>query len=177
MDGTTMEPYRLTKLVWSDTDFAALGWHDATIWAVAAIPEEYEFLLDLDYIFKWVEPADGEDHYKFWVSPVTMLFRDVHSVKFDLESRQGSLEIANLHRGNSRPTPNGKLLETRYNVECQEGEITLWATGFEMHVRRAPTPQRSQRLSLRERGGISLHHGGADAARPGVAIDRASPDG
>lgn len=172
-----MEQYQLTKRSWSESDFADLGWHDARIWAVAAIPEEFEFVLDLDYIFRWVEPVDGEDQYKFWVSPVTMVFRNVHSVKLDVESRQGSLEVVNLHRGDSRPTPNGKLSETHYRVECQEGELTLWATGFEMHVRRLPILQRSQILSLRGRGGISFDRGGTDAAQPGVATDRASPGG
>lgn len=52
MDGLEqVEQYQLTKRSWSESDFADLGWHDARIWAVAAIPEEFEFVLDLDYIF------------------------------------------------------------------------------------------------------------------------------
>jgi len=58
LSGESMaESYRLEKLIFEDSDFEAMGWHDALVWSVVAIPEAFEYVVDLDYIFKWVEPA------------------------------------------------------------------------------------------------------------------------
>ena len=51
-----MDNYKLEKTVWSEHDFETMGWHDATIWAMVADTEKYEYAIDLDYIFKWVHP-------------------------------------------------------------------------------------------------------------------------
>ena len=58
-----MQSFELEKDTWSDTDFDVMGWHDARIYAFAFIPEEYEYRLDIDYIFKWV---------------IDVLFGDIH---------------------------------------------------------------------------------------------------
>jgi hypothetical protein len=151
-----MDNYNLEKSVWSDSDFAEMGWHDTTLWSTAANPDAYEFLIDLDYIFKWVDPAVGETYYKFWVAPATMIFENANAVQFDIESNLGAIEVADLHRGEPMPTPNGKLTERTYQFECQEGEIKLLATGFKMIVRQRPILLNSQRLTFEARGGVSF---------------------
>jgi hypothetical protein len=151
-----METFELEQSVWDDTDFARMGWHDAKVWAYAANPHEYECLLDLDYIFKWVQPEEGETHFKFWIAPVTMVFEDVHGVTIDLESSQGMLEIAQLYRENPALTPNGKFTEHTYRFECQEGLLSLNATGFKLYVRKKPQLVRVLNLGWAERGGIGF---------------------
>ena len=74
-----MESYKLEKPIWDDSDFEVMGWHDASVWSMLANPEEYEFLLDLDYIFKWVPPGEGAPNFKFWVAPVTMVFENAYA--------------------------------------------------------------------------------------------------
>jgi hypothetical protein len=151
-----MAAHRPTKSVWTDADFDAMGWHDATLWSTLADSERFEFLVDLDYIFEWVKPAPEETHYKFSVSPVTMIFENAHTVKYDIESAQGTIEVADLHRENPRPTPNGKLEERTYRFECQEGEISLKATDFQMIVRRSPALLGVHSLNLEQREGVSF---------------------
>ena len=133
-----------------------MGWHDASVWSFLANSDQFEFLLDLDYIFKWVKPQKGDSFFKFWVAPVTMVFNNAHSVVIDIESSQGTIEIADLHRGDPEATPNGKATQYSYRFECQEGAISLTATGFQMFVRRAPELLGVQSLSLSERGGVSF---------------------
>ena len=58
--------YEPEKKIWREEDFARMGWHDATVWGMAADPDHFEYLFDLDYIFKWVAPSDGERFFKFW---------------------------------------------------------------------------------------------------------------
>lgn len=151
-----MDSYKLEKSVWSDDDFTLMGWHDATLWSMATNPDAYEFLIDLDYIFKWVSPAIGETYYKFWVAPATMIFENASAIQIDIESDLGAIEVADLHRGESTLTPNGKFRERAYQFECQEGEVKLLATGFKMIVRKQPILLDSQSLGFEARGGISF---------------------
>jgi len=151
-----METFRIAKATWTDADFDTMGWHDATLWSTLADPEHFEFLIDLDYIFQWVGPLHGETHYRFRVAPVTMIFENAHSIRIDIESSQGVIEIADLHRENPRPTPNGRLEESTYRFDCQQGEISMVATGYRMIVRRAPVLASAQSLSLPQRGGVSF---------------------
>lgn len=149
----------IVKEVWDDGDLGVMGWHDVTIWSMVADPDKYEFLVDMDYIFKWVDPADGEVYYKFWIAPVTMIFENAHTIDIDIESQHGGIEIDALHRENPRPTPNGKLTQHCYRFECQEGEIKLYSTGFKMFVRQPPLLVQQQSLSLSSRGGVCFARG------------------
>ena len=71
-----MSAYELEKEVWSEKNFSSMGWHDASIWSMVCSSEKFEYLLDLDYIFKWVDPKEGETSFEFWVAPVTMVFEN-----------------------------------------------------------------------------------------------------
>ena len=151
-----MESYQLEKECWDDSDFPEMGWHDATVWSFHGNPEQFEFLLDLDYIFKWVKPQGDESFFKFWVAPVTMVFNNAHGVVIDVKSPQGSIEIADLHRGDPETTPNGDSTQCAYRFDCQEGTISLAATGFQMFVRRVPELLDGHSFSLSERGGVGF---------------------
>ena len=151
-----MDSYELEKPAWDDSDFELMGWHDARIWSMLADTDAFEFLLDLDYIFKWVQPGEGETYFSFWVAPVTMVFENAHTVRIDIESQLGEIEVADLHREVPEPTRTGDAVQHTYRFECQEGELSLKATGFKMFVRQAPVLLQRQSLSLQQRGGISF---------------------
>ena len=151
-----MESFNLEKHVWTQDDFKKMGFHDSIIWSSFANPEKYEFSLDLDYIFKWVNPNGEDNYFKFWVSPVTMVFENVSNIKFDTESRQGNIQIVNLYIEDPELTPNGKLTTNTFRFECQEGEISLKATGFKMYVRQTPILSKYQVLELDIRGGVNF---------------------
>ena len=150
------EPYHLEKPLWTADDFEVMGWHDSRVWAMVADEEKFEFAVDLDYIFKWVHPGPGETYFKFWVAPVTMVFENAYDVTIDIESRQGGIEVADLHREEPKPTPSGTLTDYLFRFECQEGAISLRATGYRMYVRSEPRLMQGQCFSLEERGGISV---------------------
>lgn len=151
-----MEAYELEKPIWTEDDFKVMGWHDAKVWGLLANPQKWEYLIDLDYIFNWVHPKEGEKYFKFWVSPVTMVFENAHDVVIDIESQQGNIEIAELFMEDPRLSPNGKFTQHTYRFECQEGVISLVATGFKMYVRQKPRLIQVQSLSLNERNGINF---------------------
>jgi len=85
MSDATLTDYTLEKALWADADFEQMGWHDSHIHAIAFRPESFQLLLDIDYIFRWVGPAPKETHYKFWLSPCTLMFKNVYQLWISLE--------------------------------------------------------------------------------------------
>ena len=160
---TTQSTYRPEKLVWENADFDTMGWHDATLWSMVANAQDSEFLIDLDYIFRWVDPGQGETYFRFWVAPVTMVFENAADVRIDIRSQQGSIEVADLHRELLGPTPNGRFTNYAFRFECQEGEVSLRATGYKMYVRRLPVLIDGQALELGARAGVSFERSCRDA--------------
>ncbi|MBE3654943.1 hypothetical protein [Vibrio navarrensis] len=151
-----MSTFELEKEIWTEQDFNIMGWHDATIWSMTANSSKFEYLLDLDYIFQWVSPQENETYFKFWVSPVTMVFENAFDINLDIESQQGLIEVADLHMENPELTPNGKFISHTYRFECQEGELSLKSTGFKMYVRQHPKLLQVQSFELDERGGVNF---------------------
>ena len=151
-----MNAYLPKKPIWSDQDFEVMGWHDVTLWSMVAYPDNFEFLVDMDYIFNWVHPGPGETYFKFWVAPVTMVFENASDVRINVDSQQGCIEIAEFHRELLGPSPNGKYTQYRFKFDCQEGEIALEATSFKMYLRRPPTLLDRQSFGLAERGGVNF---------------------
>lgn len=151
-----MASFELEKSVWTDSDFDAMGWHDCWIYSIAFDTEGWSFTLDLDYIFKWVPPTPPDESFRFWICPSTMIFNNAHSLKIEIESALGELEIADLHQGQSQEIPISKLSERKYRFECQEGNIELYSTGYELIARQPPVLRESQYLTLKDRGGICM---------------------
>ena len=151
-----MSNYIVEKFVWDNADFEKMGWHDATIWSMLADSAKFEFLLDLDYIFHWVQPVADEKYFKFWVAPVTMVFENASDVKIDIESRQGTTTIDKLLRTSLGCSPNGALIQYEYVFECHEGEVRLDATGYRLFVRAAPSLLMAQSFELQDRNGVSF---------------------
>lgn len=90
--------YELVKKVWTDDDFDLMGWHDSHIYGIAfAMP--YQIAFDIDYIFQWVSPTKDDKYYKFWISPCTLIFENVHDLNLDIEiSEPFEFEVSDIKR-------------------------------------------------------------------------------
>ncbi len=154
-----MELYELEKPVWTDRDFDTMGWHDATIWAMAMPSNdlEFEFIFDIDYIVRWVDPTPPANIFSFWVSPATLVFHGAWRLKLNLDLELiNLLEVADIRREGPLAWPDGRLSKWKWIIELQQGEIEFEASGFTQYFRKAPTLGTLQNLSLDERGGISF---------------------
>lgn len=151
-----MQSYELDKTVWTEQDYEVMGWHDCRLWAMVADTEAFEFSLDIDYIFQWVKPGPGETYFKFWICPVTMVFENAHTVRINIESQLGFIELDHLHKEEERKNEYTGLIEHLYRFECQEGEVSLRASGYKMYVRQLPRLTQAQSLDFAVRGGISV---------------------
>ena len=156
--------YELEKWVWDDGDFDRMGWHDATIHAIAFGATDFELSLDVDYIFAWVKPAEGEKNFRFWVAPCTLVFQNVYDVRLEAMGCGGPLiEVNELRRDDPRRPKNAEFigceLEWQWTFDGHHGELGFRSVGFTLYVRRAPVLLDAQVLDLAERGGYSFERG------------------
>ena len=150
--------YALNERQWTHADFEHMGWHDATIHAVAHLPETWEFAVDLDYIVEWIAPRAEDGHYRFWIAPATLIFENAREIQIDLTPTD-EISVQELKREGpfaSRKGFVGPSSQWRWVLDCNQGEITLSATGFRQILRRSPIQTQQQTLTLDERGGISF---------------------
>ena len=147
--------YAPQKWIWSDTDFDQMGWHDAHIHALAFRPERFQLLLDIDYIFKWVQPVPGEKSYKFWVAPCTLIFKNVRQIRFSIDPIQ-DISILDITRSDPQEINSVLGFDFLYLLACAEGESVVRSTGYEQFTRRPPSLVSTQRFLEKERGGFSF---------------------
>jgi hypothetical protein len=152
-------PAELEKWIWSDEEFERMGWHDVGIRGMAFLPETAEFVLDIDYIFKWIEPKSPGGFYEFWVSPATLVFQNAYDLRIDA-AIHSNFSLEGISRRDPVAPRNqdyiNKKQEWTWVLDSAQGEITLQAVGYEMFVRAAPTMGSSQTLDLAARGGLSF---------------------
>jgi hypothetical protein len=140
----------LDKCVWSDEDYDVMGWHDATVHALAldwdradpASGQGATLLLDIDYIVSWIH-TDGP--YRFEVAPATLVFEDVWNLSGDLDvSAGGPLQMLALNR-----TGDGE-----WEFDGVGFSLGFRAPGFRQHFRSQPIANgERQTLSEARRGG------------------------
>lgn len=159
------EPFELEKAIWTEADFDQMGWHDVHIHAIAFSTETHELLLDIDYMFAWVDPEAPDPHYTFWMAPCTLVFSNVHNFIADIEWGLG-LEIDDVSREDAGRPQNAAYIkrnrEWKWNFDCQEGSFSFHSVGYMQITRRRPTRANTQVFTWDERGGASFDRNGYD---------------
>ena len=160
---TSPEPSQVKRLgfmvgqITVPDDFDQMGWHDCRIHGFA-FGDNYRLLLDIDYIFAWVNPCMGEVYYSFWVSPCTLVFENVFDLNIHAEDM--SMEILSLTREDAGKPLNAEFIgrdqQWKWLFECTAGEIELTAVGYTQYVRAQPKHISEQHFALEERGGVSF---------------------
>ena len=153
--------FKIDKWVWSDKDLAEMSWHDVIIHAMAASTEliaqpdrepqmePRELILDIDYVLNWRE-ALTERRADFWISPATLIFRDVSDLKANFASDTWPLLVIYEIRRDGRG----------WTIALDDGQIAFESPGFEQYIRReAVLKENYTYLSDRERGGVSFIRG------------------
>lgn len=152
----------LVRPVWTEADFAWMGWHDASIWAfdvqqggcsgADSSDPTHSVTLDLDYITRWVDPKKPDKHFTFWVAPCTLIFPEVTEMELSAYTSDGPYEIADIH-----------AVRGGWHIEGHDGfDLKVAAAGFRQVFRQRPVHVESQRLELPARGGFSYDQAPAD---------------
>ncbi len=131
--------------IWTETDFANMGWHDAVVYSMSFPQENYTIRFDIDYIFKW--HWEREAVRRWDVAPCTLEFNNVSNLKVALDwQMQGNTSIRDVTRKNSRLSPNRMFTLWDYRIELDVGCLHFTATSFTQTVRRPPIFSTSQAL-------------------------------
>jgi hypothetical protein len=155
-----MKNIKLEKAIWTEEDFDTMGWHDSYIHAIS-FGINYELILDIDYIFKLIQPTEANGYFKFWVSPCTLVFENVNDLKLNIEiSEPFELQISDITRSNPQRPINAdyikREIEYYWTIETQQGNITLKSVGYKQYVRQQPILQDSSLIGFIERGKASF---------------------
>jgi hypothetical protein len=151
-----MTPYELKKWIWTEKDFDAMGWHDATIYGVR-LGQDLE--LDIDYILQWNQPEIDGFCFTFWISPATLIFHRPKDLSFELTQTFDNkwLEIEDIER----EVTNNAI---RWTIITRQGDLSFNANGFQQIIRRKPSFQIGQSIPYDERGGFNFDFTPGDKA-------------
>jgi hypothetical protein len=149
-----VQTFTPAKLIWAESDFEQMSWHDCRLHGIGLFddfePHLHQLRLDIDYIFEWVgfgTPAEQPGH---WISPATLAF-EPQRFHIDLPGPGGDWIIGVERTGTEAARKWIISLNTG-------GDITVIAPGFTQYIRRAPafvaTP--NQYLETTQRGGLSF---------------------
>jgi len=134
------------KEIWTSDDFEVMGWHDSRLYQMKFPNEDYNFVLYIDYIFKWEKQQD--DSFKFWVSPCELKFLNISDLKLNLSFDNFSeIFVSEIKKQEIGLTPNEKMIEWKYIIETDRGNIEFLSTGYIMKVISEPILSESQDMS------------------------------
>lgn len=144
--------YTPEKLIFTDADLENLCFHDCQIFAMA--PEGDDLVMDIDYMFEWIELKEGESGFIHPISPCTLHFKNVEDFGMSFEGSfpETALIMQDFEEVENKFFPDQHI----YNIVCLGGNFILRCDGFEMIVRQKPILLKSQCLTLVQRGGISF---------------------
>jgi hypothetical protein len=149
--------YQLEKTTWTDADFEQMSWHDCHIHAFS-FSDNFELLLDIDYLFKWVQPKKGSRYYSFWIAPCTLIFENVYDISFESDYKQPIIDY--IERSNPTRTKNAEYIDREFefdwNIVMVNAEMSFKSVGFKQYVRQKPILIRKQSLEVEIRKGISF---------------------
>jgi hypothetical protein len=122
---------------WSIADFEKLNWHDCPIYTINLISSKYELIFNIDYILEWIKPDDIKKNYKCIIAPAILKFENAYELKIDIETSK-VIFIDNISREGYRENKNTKNYEWYWRINCQEGEICFYSSGFNLMLKEKP---------------------------------------
>ena len=109
--------------------------HDCYVRGIRWVTSRYSFVVDLDYIVRWLAPGEASGSYRFLVSNGSLVFANADDIRVALDWTGVGLEaqLSILRIDAERCTPNGAK-QCRYLLEFSnlDGGISVWATGYEV---------------------------------------------
>lgn len=144
--------YTPEKLIFTDADLENLCFHDCRIFAMT--PEGDDLVMDIDYMFEWIEPEEGETGFTHPISPCTLHFKNVEDMGMFFEGTYPDVSfiMQDCYEEENAFSPE----QHTYKIECLGGNFILRCDGFEMIVRKQPMFVKNQCLSMDQRGGINF---------------------
>ncbi len=138
---TTLDSIDFNSWSFTDTAPVADSWYNCQVRALAFSPESKEFILDVDYIFQWIDPTPTNEFYSFLMAPCTIVFQNAFDLQFEIGSYVGGLTLDTLCKtevtDRRRVNKNYEGAIWQRELECVEGSIAFLASGYTAYAREA----------------------------------------
>ncbi|HYG16882.1 MAG TPA: hypothetical protein VEC12_14080 [Bacteroidia bacterium] len=153
--------YNLEKSLWTHADYEQMDWHDCKIHGLSI---EYnggwgsDLLLDIDYIFQWVQAEKPGQPITFFIAPCTLVFKDAYGLHLNINDREnalGPLAIEELYIKDTTEVETNKFAYT-WGIDLQNGSIEFNSFGMQQIVRLQPVYSQYQIIDTEARGGVSF---------------------
>jgi hypothetical protein len=156
----TTDSHKISKSLCTDADYDIMGWHDCLIYAMSTGINN-ELILDIDYIWLWVDNKNEKRQFQFWISPCTLAFENVYDLSIDLDiSVPFEIRIDSISRCNPQKCKNAEFvnkdIEFDWIIETQQGEISFKSIGYKQYSRQIPRLLDKQEIGIEDRHGISF---------------------
>jgi hypothetical protein len=154
-------------MVYTETDFDRLSWHDCHIWALelrVGDPKEGEWIndltLDIDYITEWLCGVNGSAQFR--VAPATLIFHGVTDLKLSVDWKSSGVLVA-LHPMSIGAVERERMQNQKIFLDRpyykwmihlnwpKGGEISFGAVGFTQTLLAEAVLTDDQCLSLNKR--------------------------
>jgi hypothetical protein len=148
----------MNKLIWDESDFDKMSWHDNFIHAFTYDPDENLFLIDIDYITEWINPKEKGSHFSFVVAPSTLIFDGVYDLDVDIKvGNVSTFDILEINREIHQTKYPTERIFYRYEIVLSHiGKITFASSGYKMYIRNIHPEIDAQSLTRSARGGVSF---------------------
>jgi hypothetical protein len=100
---------KTNKKVWKEEDFESMNWHDCKVYGIGFDSDNFRLIFDIDYILEWIKPENNK-YFKFWVSPSSLIFKNVYDLSIDISITDG-FEICKILRENPNAPRNKEHIE------------------------------------------------------------------
>jgi hypothetical protein len=123
---------------WTEADFDSLGWHDVHVHGFRILEGEHgtgQLWLDLDYILDWICPATGSETYRFRIAPAVLRFRNVDSLRFELDyvtptAAIRPFSLAGVERESIEYDGGYRSFRWKLGINWPSGSISFESPGF-----------------------------------------------
>lgn len=133
----------------TEAELLKTSFHDCRVTALQWDRDAETFSLRMHYIVRWVEPADGEESYTYWVAPAVLTFEGVTSVLLDADwsSDRLVMHIDELEVVARRPCDNGTTLtEWEISFSAPDAYMKICGVGYRLDLLREAVHSRTMEL-------------------------------
>ncbi|MCG9909821.1 MAG: hypothetical protein MH137_00845 [Flavobacteriales bacterium] len=152
----------IQKSTWTDIDYQNMVWTDCKLYGFIIERDDEnwtsDLLFDIDYILSAVQSEKPSLPVNHWISPCTMIFKNVFDLNINIDYKGGGLsrmEIGELYLTDTIKIENNKWVNC-WCIHLDCGFITFKSGEMRQIQRLAPILTDTLELTLQERQGVGF---------------------
>ncbi len=116
---------------YTNNEVEKINWHDSEIVSISSISKEFKLKFEMNLITKWNYPENQEQEIVIEYANAIVLFYNAYNLDIDIIT-DSIIMIDQLTRNNKKKNVNTGNVEWEWTIDCQQGKISFYATGFDI---------------------------------------------